>query len=441
LPAGEYFICTGTEIGKDRTLDVFVELLSSAAAKRSMTMSKKVETIDWSVTKPRGFLAGTARAGLKKAGEDFALIVSERPAIAAAVFTTNLVQAAPVLISQEHLRYRTHRAIVVNSGGANACTGEAGLADSRRTAALVAAQIGCQPEEVLVSSTGVIGQRLDMQKIEAGVQSATMQLSREAGSRVAEAIMTTDTRPKRADKTFKLGGKTITIAGVAKGAGMIHPNMATMLSFLTTDAAISKAALKAALKLAVRKTFNRLSVDGDTSTNDTLAILANAAAGNEAIRQAQGADFVTFTAALTAVCRDLTIQIARDGEGARKLITIQIKHAPTEAAGEKIAATIATSPLVKTAIAGADANWGRILAAAGRSGVRFDVSKVEIKLGSLVVARNGGGLKFDETKALEILKRDEVTLTVDLHQGTAEVTAWTCDMTEDYIHINADYRS
>ncbi|MBI1760359.1 MAG: bifunctional glutamate N-acetyltransferase/amino-acid acetyltransferase ArgJ [Acidobacteria bacterium] len=404
-------------------------------------MSKKVAAIDFSVTAPQGFLAGTTRAGLKKAGEDFAVIVSERPAVAAAVFTTNLVQAAPVLVSQEHLRYRSHRAIVVNSGGANACTGEAGLNDARRTAALVAAQIGCQPAEVLVCSTGVIGQRLNMQKIAAGVQAAAGQLSRAAGSQVAEAIMTTDTRPKRASKKFKLDGRTVTIAGVAKGAGMIHPNMATMLSFVTSDVAISKPALKTALRQAVRKTFNRLSVDGDTSTNDTLAILANGAAGNAPITKASGADFEAFTAALTAVCRDLTIQIARDGEGARKLITIHIKHAPTERAGEKIAATIATSPLVKTALAGADANWGRILAAAGRSGVRFDVSKVEIKLGSLVVARNGGGLKFDEARALEILKRAEVALTVDLHQGEAEVTAWTCDLTEDYIHINADYRS
>ncbi len=399
------------------------------------------DKLDYSVTAPRGFLAGTARAGLKKAGEDFAVIVSDRPAVAAAVFTTNLVQAAPVLLSQEHLRYRKQRAIVVNSGGANACTGAGGLKDARRTAALVAAQIGCQPEEVLVASTGVIGQRLDMAKVEAGVRAVTAQLSRAAGSRVAEAIMTTDTRPKRASKRFKLGGQTITIAGVAKGAGMIHPNMATMLSFVTTDAALSKAALNAALKQAVRKTFNRLSVDGDTSTNDTLAILANGAAGNTPITQVGGADFAAFTAALTAVCRDLTIQIARDGEGARKLITIHIKHAPSERAGEKIAATIATSPLVKTALAGADANWGRILAAAGRSGVRFDVSKVEIKLGSLTVARLGGGLNFNEARALEILKKDEVTVTVDLHQGAAEVTAWTCDMTEGYIHINADYRS
>ena len=403
-----------------------------------MTMSEKV---DFSVAAPRGFLAGVTRAELKKAGEDFAVLVSECPAVAAAVFTKNLAQAAPVLVSREHLRYRTHRAVVVNSGGANACTGAAGLNDARRTAALVAEALGCKPAEVLVASTGVIGQRLNMQKIEAGVQVATANLSRAAGARVAEAIMTTDTRPKRASKRLKLGGQTVTIAGVAKGAGMIHPNMATMLSFLTTDAAISKSALQVALKQAVRRTFNRLSVDGDTSTNDTLAILANGAAGNAPINQTSGADFETFTQALTTVCRDLTIQIARDGEGARKLVTIHVKHASSERAAEKIAATIATSPLVKTAIAGEDANWGRILAAAGRSGARFDVSKVEIKLGSLVVARNGGGLIFDEARALEILKKDAVTITVDLHQGAAEVTAWTCDLTEGYIRINADYRS
>lgn len=404
-------------------------------------MKRKPEAVDYSITSPKGFLAATTRAGLKKAGEDLALIVSERPAVAAAVFTTNLVQAAPVLVSKEHLRYRTQRAIVINSGGANACTGEAGLQDARQTARVVAEQLGCKPEEVLVASTGVIGMRLPMEKLMAGVLTAAASLAREAGSRVAEAIMTTDTRPKRASKKIKLGGKTVTLAGVAKGAGMIHPNMATMLSFVTTDAAIGKVALNAALKQAVRRTFNRLSVDGDTSTNDTLAVLANGAAENALIRTAQGADFETFTKALTDICRDLTIQIARDGEGARKLITLQIKNAPTERDAEKIAATIITSPLVKTAIAGADANWGRILAAAGRSGAKFDVQLVEIKLGNLVVARQGGGLKFDEARALEILKKDEVVITVDLHQGVAQVTAWTCDMTEDYIRINADYRS
>ncbi len=401
-----------------------------------------VKTSDsFSINAPRGFLAGTAACGLKKAGEDLAIIFSERPAIAAAVFTQNLVQAAPVLVSREHLRFKTHRAIVVNSGGANACTGEEGLNDARATARLVAEYFNCDEREVLVASTGVVGVRLDMSKVESGVRAATADLSRANWSRVAEAIMTTDTRPKRASRSVKLGGKRATIAGVAKGAGMIHPDMATLLAFVTTDAAISKTALQPALKRAVNQSFNRVTVDGDTSTNDMLAVLANGAAENTPVTKPDNDDFESFTKALTEVCCDLAIQLARDGEGARKLITIRVRHAPTERDAEKIAATIATSPLVKTAIAGADANWGRILAAAGRSGARFDVSKVEIKIGDLAVARRGMGLQFSEERALEILKRDEVTIIVDLHQGEVEVAEWTCDLTEDYIRINADYRS
>jgi glutamate N-acetyltransferase / amino-acid N-acetyltransferase len=394
-----------------------------------------------SVTAPKGFLAGAARCGLKKAGDDLAIIFSERPAAAAAVFTQNLAQAAPVLVSREHLRFKTHRAIVVNSGGANACTGEDGLNDARATARMVAEYFNCDDREVLIASTGVIGVRLDMDKIASGVREATGRLSREAGFHVAEAIMTTDTRPKRAVRSFKLYDKVVKIAGVAKGSGMIHPDMATLLSFVTTDAAIGKTALHAALKRAVDQSFNRVSVDGDTSTNDMLAVLANGAAENEPITKPEGADFELFAETLTDVCRDLAIQVARDGEGARKLITIRVRRAPNERDAAKIAATIATSPLVKTAIAGADANWGRILAAAGRSGVRFDPSKIEIKLGDLAVARHGMGLSFSEERALEILKRDEVTITFDMRQGEAEVTEWTCDLTENYIHINADYRS
>src|SRR5262245_15932184 len=394
-----------------------------------------------SVTAPKGFLAGTARCGLKKAGDDLAIIYSERPAVAAAVFTQNLVQAAPVLVSREHLRFKTHRAIVVNSGGANACTGDPGLNDARATAKMVAEYFNCDEREVLVASTGVIGVRLDMNKIASGVREATGRLSREAGFNVAEAIMTTDTKPKRAARSLKIGDTTVKIAGAAKGAGMIHPDMATLLSFVTTDAAIGKAALQAALKRAVNRSFNRVTVDGDTSTNDTLAVLANGAAENEPIIKTEGDDFELFVESLTEVCRDLAMQVARDGEGARKLITIRVRHAPSERDAAKIAATIATSLLVKTAIAGADANWGRILAAAGRSGVKFDPSKIDIKLGDLAVARGGMGVPFSEARALEILKRDEVTITFDMRQGEAEVSEWTCDLTENYVHINADYRS
>ena len=394
-----------------------------------------------SLTAPRGFQAATTRCGLKKAGEDLAIIWSERPAVAAAVFTQNLVQAAPVQLSRQHLRYKTHRAFIVNAGCANACTGDEGMKDAQRTVQLLADYFSCDEREVLVASTGVIGVRLKMEKLESGIRHATAQLSRDGGVRVAEAIMTTDTRPKRAQKTLKLNGRRVTIAGVAKGAGMIHPKMATLLSFVTTDAAISKSALQAALNSAVEASFNRISIDGDTSTNDTLAVLANGAAENELIAQAKGADFVAFTKALTDVCRTLAIAVVRDGEGARKLITIRVLNAPSERDARRIAETVSISPLVKTAIAGEDANWGRIMMAAGRSGARFDPGKVEIKLGNLQVCRRGGGLKFSEEKALAILARDEITLTINLHQGEAEVTAWTCDLTEGYIRINADYRS
>jgi len=394
-----------------------------------------------SVTAPKGFLAGTARCGLKKAGDDLAIIFSERPAVAAAVFTQNLVQAAPVLVSREHLRFKTHHAIVVNSGGANACTGDPGLNDARATARMVAEYFNCDDREVLVASTGVIGVKLDMDKIASGVREATGRLSRESGFHVAEAMMTTDTKPKRSVRSVKLGDRVVKIAGVAKGSGMINPNMATLLSFVTTDAAIGKAALHTALKRAVDRSFNRVSVDGDTSTNDMLAVFANGAAENESITKPEGADFELFAETLTEVCRDLAIQVARDGEGARKLITIRVRRAPNERDAAIIAATIGASLLVKTAIAGADANWGRILAAAGRSGVKFDPSKIEIKLGDLAVARRGMGLPFSEARALEILKRDEVTITFDMRQGEAEITEWTCDLTENYVHINADYRS
>jgi len=404
-------------------------------------MTDRSALIDNSLTAPREFLASTVRCGLKKAGDDLAIVYSERPAVAAAVFTTNLVQAAPILVSKTHLRYQRHRAIVVNSGGANACTGDAGHDDATRTAALAAEVLGCDQREILIASTGVIGVRLDMEKIESGIREAALTLSRDRGKRVAEAIMTTDTRPKRALRRVRLGGREVVIAGVAKGAGMIHPNMATLLSFITTDAAISKRALKVALNFAVEKSFNRVSVDGDTSTNDMLAVLANGAAENSPIDGIGSKDFDRFQRSITEVATELAIEVARDGEGARKLITIDIRNAPSRKAAEKIAQAVATSPLVKTAIAGEDANWGRILAAAGRSGARFDPSKVEIRIGDLKVAHKGTGLQFDEARARQLLAANEITILLDMHQGESDLKEWTCDMTEGYIRINADYRS
>lgn len=393
---------------------------------------------------PKNFLIATTRCGIKKAGEDLALIYSEVPAVAAAVFTQNLVQAAPVVVSRTHLRHKTHRAIVVNSGCANAVTGAEGEANATATTELVANLTRCQAREVLVCSTGVIGVQLDMNKLSTGLHIAAPLLARKPGTAIAHlanAIMTTDTFPKQASRSVMLDGKRVTITGVAKGAGMIHPNMATLLSFVLTDAAISKAALQTALKQAVNLTFNRVTIDGDTSTNDTLIVLANGAAGNAPVAKASSAEYDAFVKALTDVCRELAIMVARDGEGARKLITVNIKRAPNEKMAQRIAETIATSPLVKTAMAGEDANWGRILAAAGRAGVKFDITKVDIKIGNLFVAKQGRGLRFDEAKALAILQRDAVTITVDLQQGDAEVTEWTCDLTEGYIRINADYRT
>ena len=294
---------------------------------------------------------------------------------------------------------------------------------------------------MLPFSTGVIMETLPNERIEAALPAALADASPTHWALAAEAIMTTDTLPKAASRQLQIGGKTVHITGISKGAGMIRPNMATMLGFIATDAAIDPALLAGLVKRVADRSFNRVTVDGDTSTNDTLIALANCAAENPMIAKPSGADFENFTKALTDVCRDLAKEVARDGEGANKLITIHVRRAPNEREAEKIAVTVATSPLVKTAIAGADANWGRILAAAGRSGAKFDVSKVEIKIGNLTVARNGRGLSFSEERALEILKRDEVTITIDLHQGDAEVTEWTCDMTEGYIRINADYRS
>jgi len=415
------------------------ELEELVDKKESMAMRPTL--IENSITAPREFVASAVRCGLKKTGEDLAIIYSQRPAVAAAVFTTNIVQAAPILVSRAHLKNARHRAILVNSGGANACTGEPGYADAKRSAELVASRLGCDPEEILIASTGVIGVRLDMTKIEAGIREATNNLNRDNGSRVAEAIMTTDTRPKRSFRRLRLGRREVVIAGVAKGAGMIHPNMATLLSFITTDAAISKRALKTALKRAVEKSFNRISVDGDTSTNDTLAIMANGAAENPLISSTASKDFGIFERSLTEVATELAIEVARDGEGARKLVTIEIRRAPSLKAAELIAKAIATSPLVKTAVAGEDANWGRILAAAGRSGARFDPSKVDICIGDLKVAQRGTGLRFDEGRARKILSSNEITILFDMRQGNNSLTGWTCDMTEGYIRINADYRS
>jgi len=404
------------------------------------------------VTAPRGFQAAGVHAGIKRKRRDVALIVSAVPAAAAATYTTNIVKAAPLLVTREHIAQGPIRAIVCNSGNANAVTGEQGLKDARRMAAVAAEAIGARPEQVAVASTGVIGVPLPMDKIEAGIRRAAAALgvgdgdaSDDGGSdsgslAAARAIMTTDTVPKQIAVEFSLRGKTVRIGAIAKGSGMIHPNMATMLAFVTTDAAVSPAALQAVVSRSVDRTYNRITVDGDTSTNDMVVVLANGLAGNEPLG-AGDPELDVFAQALDYVNTYLAKAIARDGEGATKLIEVRVEGAASEADALQVARAIAGSNLVKTAVYGNDPNWGRILAAAGRSGVDFDPSGVDIWVGDVLVARHGAGVPFDEARAAAALQGPEVVLTVALQAGTASAVVWTCDLTEDYVRINARYRT
>lgn len=394
------------------------------------------------ITAPRGFVAAGVHAGLKKEKLDLALIVSEVPATAAAVYTRNRVKAAPLLVTAEHLKSGRARAVVANSGNANACTGERGYRDAREMAAVTAAAVGCEPWQVVVASTGVIGVPLPMDKITAGIQAAAAILAVEGGGDAAAAIMTTDTRVKEIAVQLPLGSETVTIAGIAKGSGMIHPNMGTMLCFLTTDVAMEREDLEQALRTVVDRTFNMVTVDGDTSTNDMAVILANGCAGNAPLTIEEHA---AFRAGLEYVCRYLARLIARDGEGASKLITVEVHGAASEAEARQVARAVAGSNLVKSAIFGADANWGRIICAAGYSGAALDPDKIDISLASRAgreaMAAGGKPLPFSEEKAAAILKEDEIVIILDLNQGAATATAWGCDLTYDYVKINASYRT
>jgi glutamate N-acetyltransferase/amino-acid N-acetyltransferase len=394
---------------------------------------------------PRGFRFAATACGLKKTGAlDLAILSSEVPASAAAVFTQNLVVAAPVIISRQNLRTSKGRmrAVVVNAGNANCATGAAGHAAAMRTVAETAKRLACQPEELFVCSTGVIGVPLPLEKILRALPLVTRHQRPSARSfaELSLAICTTDTRPKTASASFKMGGKRVHLVGCAKGAGMIHPNMATMLAFVATDANIAPALLQKTLREVTARTFNAISIDGDTSTNDTLLVLANGQAGAPAIK-ANTAAHRTFRAALEDVCRSLALQIVADGEGAQRVIEIEVRGATSEAGAERIAATIATSPLVKTAFAGADPNWGRIFAAAGRSGVRFDPGKVDIKMAGVPVLRRGQPLDFNERSASNRLLAKHVPIVVDLHAGRFSARYWTCDFTAEYVRINASYRT
>jgi glutamate N-acetyltransferase/amino-acid N-acetyltransferase len=395
---------------------------------------------------PRSFTFAAATCGLKKKSElDLALLVSDTPAVAAAVFTTNRVQAAPVKLSQYHLRKSRSkmRAVIVNSGNANCCTGPQGHAASSATALKVARELGrVEPSQVLVCSTGVIGVPLRVEKILRAVPELVRSRRADAGAfaKVARAIMTTDTRPKWASAKCRIGGKQVRILGCTKGSGMIHPNMATMLAFLATDAAISPALLSRALRAAVGPTFNAITVDGDTSTNDTVILLANGQSGGRHIAN-EGADYKTFSAALEAVCKSLAIAIVADGEGAQRVIEIEVRGAPSDRAADLAARTIANSPLVKTALAGADPNWGRVLAAAGRSGVAFDPSRANIWLAGLAVCRGGREHPFNERIAHRKMLAKYVPILVDLRAGRGQARIWTCDFTGGYVDINASYRT
>ena len=400
-----------------------------------------MQKIAGGITAARGFEAAGMHIGLKKVKPDLALFASEVPATAAGMFTTNLVQAAPIKVTKEHLAYKGKiRAVVVNSANANACTGEQGMADAEAMTAQVAQKLGCSAEEVLVGSTGVIGVNLPMEKLERGIEAIVPKLNPQGGGSAAEAILTTDTFIKEYAMEFQLGGKTVRMGGMTKGSGMIHPNMATMLAFITTDAAIDRSLLERALGEATAQSFNMISVDRDTSTNDMVLVLANGLAENPEIKE-EDPDYQVFCQALFEVTRQLAKLIARDGEGATKLVEIQTRGAANLDTARTVARSIASSNLVKTAVFGEDANWGRILCAAGYSGASFDVEKVEIFLGDLKVAEQGRGIDFSEERAKAILGQEEVKISVDLNSGSFQATAWTCDLTFDYVKINASYRS
>jgi glutamate N-acetyltransferase/amino-acid N-acetyltransferase len=405
---------------------------------------KSWEKIEGHLGTVAGFSGAAVAAGIKKiqGALDLALIFSEtEETTAAGVFTSNRVAAAPVTLSRQNLKSSggCARAVVVNSGNANACTGAAGRKTAVATARAAAKLLGVRSNRVLIASTGVIGVPLKLERITNQLPTLKANLSSENASDVARAIMTTDTFPKTCALRTKIAGKTVNLAGVAKGAGMIHPRMATMLSFLATDAGVAPAQLARFLRAAVEVSLNRITVDGDTSTNDTVLLLSSGASG---ARVAWGTkEGAHFLAGLTELCQSLAKMVARDGEGAHKLVTVEVCGARTGSDAERIARAIANSPLVKTAIAGADPNWGRILCAAGYSGARFDPARVDIRVNDVYLCRRGLDARFDEAAAKRELDRKELALRVDLHQGKGEVRMWTCDLTHDYITINASYRT
>ena len=404
--------------------------------------------IEGGVCAAQGFKAAGIHVGVKTHAnwkKDVALIVSDVDCSASAVFTTNVVKAAPIHVDKKHLENGKARAIIANSGNANACAPN-GEENAARMCQAAAKAIGCDPTDVLVSSTGVIGQTLNIKVIEDGMPElyASLEATIEASDAAAHAIMTTDTVKKEVAVETTVGGKIVRMGGIAKGSGMIHPNMGTMLCFLTTDCAISPEMIKTALLETVNVSFNRISVDGDTSTNDSCIVLANGLAGNETITE-KGEDYAAFLEALQALCMELAKAMASDGEGAKHLITCNVSGAADEATAEAIAKSVISSTLTKAAIFGADANWGRVLCAMGYSGAEFDPDKVDVHFtsaaGDIAVCREGRGLSFDEDLAKKILTEHDIGINITMGEGEAKCTCWGCDITYDYIKINGDYRT
>ncbi len=414
-------------------------------------MTEDAKMVNWiagGVTAAAGFMAAGVAAGVKYEGrKDMALVYSEAPCVAAGVFTSNVVKAAPVLWDQEVVDSgRDVHAVIVNSGIANACTGKQGFACCRETAAAAAEALGICEDSVLVASTGVIGMQIPMDKIKAGVGllAGAKADSLQAGADAAHAIMTTDTVSKEAAVTVEIGGQTVTVGGMCKGSGMIHPNMCTMLAFVTTDVRITKELLQEAVRRDVQDTFNMISVDGDTSTNDTLLVLANGQAGNPLIAE-KGEDYDTFCRALHEIHETLAKKMAGDGEGATALFEAKVIHAANREDARLLARSVICSSLTKAAIFGHDANWGRILCALGYSGAVFDPEKVELhfesRAGKMLIYRDGQAVDYSEAEATKLLSEPEVTVIADMKMGEATATAWGCDLSYDYVKINADYRS
>lgn len=396
-------------------------------------------------TLPKGFRYASAACGLRRKNRlDLGLIVAENPASVAGVFTSNLVKAAPVLLCQDHLKKSATRirALVVNSGNANCANGPGGMRASKATAKVAARALKCFPEQILVCSTGVIGVPLPVEKILAALPELARNAVSSASSyeEFTHAILTTDTKPKWAAAHCKIGGKPVKLIGCAKGAGMIHPRMATMLAYIVTDAAAPPAVLHKLLADVSRRTFNAITVDGDSSTNDTALLIASGASGAPALKEGTR-DYAAFENAFEKVCKSLALAIVSDGEGASRVIDIHIKGAPSVEGAEQVANTIATSPLVKTALSGGDPNWGRILAAAGRAGVAFNPDRATIRMAGIRVYERGRAPAFDEGAAHEKLLAPTVSIVMDLRAGRAQARIWTCDFTAEYVHINASYRT